>query len=138
MGAAASNAPSATTSLRGRVLLVDDDDALVRSFARALTRDGYDVDIAHTGEDALQAFDGGGYHVVVSDIALVRKIATGSPRPKAPLSGMKSARKISAVSRTATCATILLSAFTPGAHAISATPKKAGISMVVEGAAETS
>ena len=70
MGAAASNAPSATTSLRGRVLLVDDDDALVRSFARALTRDGYDVDIAHTGEDALQAFDGGGYHVVVSDSAL--------------------------------------------------------------------
>ena len=70
MGAAASNAPSATMSLRGRVLLVDDDDALVRTFARALTREGYDVDIAHTGEDALQAFDEGGYHVVVSDIAL--------------------------------------------------------------------
>ncbi|MEM1417698.1 MAG: EAL domain-containing protein [Myxococcota bacterium] len=49
---------------------MDDDDALLRTFARALTRDGYEVDVAHTGEDAICSFEDGGYHVVVSDIAL--------------------------------------------------------------------
>jgi ActR/RegA family two-component response regulator len=36
-----------------RLLLVEDDRKLVRALVRGLEREGYSVDAAHTGEEAL-------------------------------------------------------------------------------------
>jgi two-component system OmpR family response regulator len=53
-----------------RLLLVEDDEKLARGLARGLTREGYAVDVAHTGDDALrQAFERQ-YDAVVLDIML--------------------------------------------------------------------
>lgn len=40
-------------TLQSRVLVIDDDEALRSVFARALTREGYSVQVAATAEEAL-------------------------------------------------------------------------------------
>jgi EAL domain-containing protein (putative c-di-GMP-specific phosphodiesterase class I) len=54
------------------VLLVDDDDLLVRSYARMLSEEGYDVEIRFDGESAVEAISGETYDVVLSDIDMPR------------------------------------------------------------------
>jgi two-component system, OmpR family, response regulator len=53
-----------------RVLVVEDDVKLVRALHRGLRRDGYEVDVAHTGEDALSALTAREYDAVVLDLML--------------------------------------------------------------------
>ncbi|MBV9947545.1 MAG: EAL domain-containing protein [Myxococcales bacterium] len=57
---------------RPRVLLVDDDDVLVRSYSRMLSHDGYDVEMRFDGEAAVEAIRHDAYDVVVSDIDMPR------------------------------------------------------------------
>ena len=57
---------------RPRILLVDDDDVLVRSYARTLSQDGYDVDMRFDGEAAVEAVRQGTYDAVLSDIDMPR------------------------------------------------------------------
>jgi EAL domain-containing protein (putative c-di-GMP-specific phosphodiesterase class I) len=57
---------------RARVLLVDDDDLLVRSYARMLSEDGYDVEMRFDGEAAVEATRRQAYDVVLSDIDMPR------------------------------------------------------------------
>jgi EAL domain-containing protein (putative c-di-GMP-specific phosphodiesterase class I)/ActR/RegA family two-component response regulator len=57
---------------RPRVLLVDDDDLLVRSYARMLSEDGYDVEMRFDGEAAVEAIRRSPYDVVLSDIDMPR------------------------------------------------------------------
>ncbi|MEM6956034.1 MAG: EAL domain-containing response regulator [Myxococcota bacterium] len=54
------------------VLLVDDDPALLRSFARCLRRAGFRVVTADSGEAALEAFKATSIDVIVSDISMPR------------------------------------------------------------------
>jgi EAL domain-containing protein (putative c-di-GMP-specific phosphodiesterase class I) len=63
-----------TTGLppRARVLLVDDDDVLARSYARMLAQEGYDVEMRFDGEAAVEAVRRDAYDVVLSDIDMPR------------------------------------------------------------------
>jgi EAL domain-containing protein (putative c-di-GMP-specific phosphodiesterase class I) len=53
-----------------RVLVVDDDDLLVQSYVRSLTRMGLSVDTASNGRQAIERFRGQSYDAVMSDLAM--------------------------------------------------------------------
>ena len=68
---AAAHEPDRETSApRGRVLLVDDEETVLRSFARILRSAGFHVDTASDGQEAVRCFRTGQYHAVVSDISM--------------------------------------------------------------------
>lgn len=54
------------------MLVVDDDETLVRAYTRVLTSDGYDVDARFDGESAVSAVRSGAFDVVLSDIDMPR------------------------------------------------------------------
>ncbi len=66
----ASNGAIAAPPVPRRVLLVDDDPALLRSLARLLRAGGYDISTACNGRDAVEQVHGGSFDVIVSDIAM--------------------------------------------------------------------
>jgi len=53
-----------------RILLVDDDETTVTPFQLILESEGYQVDVATTGWQALEKMGEGEYHVVILDIKL--------------------------------------------------------------------
>ncbi len=59
-----------------RVLVVDDEPAILDAVGYALRRDGFDVDGVVDGETALERALGGGYDLVVLDIMLPRLSGT--------------------------------------------------------------
>src|SRR5579859_3034053 len=73
-GAATAEARTSETrpAVRSRVLVVDDDDVLARSYARMLSADGYEVDVRLDGEAAVTAVKSSSYEVVLSDIDMPR------------------------------------------------------------------
>ncbi|MGD0675906.1 MAG: EAL domain-containing protein [Polyangiaceae bacterium] len=60
------------SGVRARVLVVDDDEVLVRSYARMLSADGYDVEVRLDGEAAVSTVKAGSFDVVLSDIDMPR------------------------------------------------------------------
>jgi EAL domain-containing protein (putative c-di-GMP-specific phosphodiesterase class I) len=56
--------------LKAKILVVDDEPVTARSYARALTAQGYRVSIAHDGREAAALAKTSGFDVVVSDIAM--------------------------------------------------------------------
>jgi DNA-binding response OmpR family regulator len=52
------------------VLLAEDDPAISEPLARALRREGYDVDVASDGPETLEAAKNGGIDLIVLDIGL--------------------------------------------------------------------
>lgn len=61
---------AASTPKRHRILLVDDEPALLRSVSRTLATLGYEVETAENGLAAIEKFKQGTYDVVVSDISM--------------------------------------------------------------------
>jgi EAL domain-containing protein (putative c-di-GMP-specific phosphodiesterase class I) len=57
---------------RGRILLVDDEESLVRVLARVLTNAGYDVDSAVNGEKAVELLAAKTFDAIVSDLDMPR------------------------------------------------------------------
>jgi two-component system response regulator MprA len=55
-----------------KLLVVDDDPALSRTLRRALTIEGYDVELAADGGEALQRLSAGHFDAVVLDVAMPR------------------------------------------------------------------
>jgi two-component system OmpR family response regulator len=53
-----------------RLLLVEDDAKLVRALQRGLEREGYEVDVAKTGDEALARAEENDYEAVVLDVML--------------------------------------------------------------------
>jgi DNA-binding response OmpR family regulator len=53
-----------------RILLVDDDETTVTPFQLILESEGYQVDVATTGRQALEKMGEGEYHVVILEIKL--------------------------------------------------------------------
>jgi two-component system, OmpR family, response regulator len=53
-----------------RLLLVEDDEKLVRALRRGLEREGYGVDVSADGDDALQQATEADYDAVVLDVML--------------------------------------------------------------------
>ncbi len=54
----------------GRVLVVDDEKAMVLALKGLLTKEGYQVETASSGEDALRSIETGDFHVVVTDLSM--------------------------------------------------------------------
>ncbi len=52
------------------LLLVEDDRKLARTLSRGLTAEGYAVDIAYTGDEALELAEGADYAAVILDVLL--------------------------------------------------------------------
>ena len=52
------------------LLVVEDDRKLVRALERGLEREGYEVDVAYTGEEALERVRARAYDAVVLDVML--------------------------------------------------------------------
>ncbi|HZR82764.1 MAG TPA: sigma-54 dependent transcriptional regulator [Candidatus Binatia bacterium] len=57
-------------NVHGRVLVVDDEKALVLALKGLLSKEGYQVETAYSGEEAIQKIDTGSFHVVVTDLSL--------------------------------------------------------------------
>lgn len=55
-----------------RILLVDDEPMVLRVMRRALEREGYEVDVAVNGEDALAKISASSPDVLVTDIEMPR------------------------------------------------------------------
>lgn len=53
-----------------RILLVDDDDTITTSFQIVLQREGYQVDTASTGRQALEKIGEAKYHLAILDVKL--------------------------------------------------------------------
>jgi len=62
-------APVEGTSRR-RILLVDDEPGIRRSISRFLTRAGWEVDLADSGEEGLRVLAGGDYAAVLCDLRM--------------------------------------------------------------------
>jgi EAL domain-containing protein (putative c-di-GMP-specific phosphodiesterase class I)/CheY-like chemotaxis protein len=58
--------------LENRILLVDDDAALVRAYSKALGMDGWTVESAADGRDAIDRLRGRAFDVIISDVAMPR------------------------------------------------------------------
>jgi two-component system response regulator AtoC/two-component system nitrogen regulation response regulator NtrX len=61
--------------MSARVLVVEDEKAIQLALRGLLRRDGYDVDLADTGEDALRKLGEKPYDLVLTDLALGRGIS---------------------------------------------------------------
>src|SRR4030081_1162513 len=53
-----------------RVLVVDDEPMMTDSLRQHLAEDGYSVDTAATGAEAIERFDQGGHHLAICDLQL--------------------------------------------------------------------
>lgn len=62
--------PKAATERGIRVLLVDDDQAVLRDYGRVLRSQGFAVDAANSGSLALERLADGDYDVIVSDVSM--------------------------------------------------------------------
>lgn len=58
------------TSTKGRILVVDDEEALRRVLERSLSRAGHEVVTAESGATAMEKLKGGQFDVVLSDISM--------------------------------------------------------------------
>src|SRR6266481_836145 len=56
--------------MKGRILVVDDEKALVLALKGLLTKEGYQVETAGGGEEALRRIETGNFHVVVTDLSM--------------------------------------------------------------------
>ena len=58
------------TENRKKILVIDDDKSVLRTFALILKKDGFDVDTAENGQEALEKIDGSNYNAVLIDFRL--------------------------------------------------------------------
>ena len=52
------------------ILVVDDDKSILRTFTRILQKNGYKIDVAETGKEAIEKVDSRHYDLVLVDIRL--------------------------------------------------------------------
>src|SRR5436853_4500663 len=60
-----------------RILVVDDEPMMTDSLKQNLAEEGYTVDTASNGAQAVELFDGSGHHIVVCDLQLPDKEMNG-------------------------------------------------------------
>lgn len=79
--------PQGTLERQPRILVVDDEPAILRTVARILRKGGYLAETAENGRDAFEAFGKGGFDLVISDfnmpkmngLELLRAIKSAKP-----------------------------------------------------------
>jgi DNA-binding response OmpR family regulator len=52
------------------ILIVDDDKSILRTFTRILQRNGFEIDVAETGKEALEKTENKSYDLALVDIRL--------------------------------------------------------------------
>lgn len=52
------------------ILVVDDDKSILRTFTRILQKNGYDIDVAETGKEAIEKSETRRYNLALVDIRL--------------------------------------------------------------------
>ena len=58
------------TRMQGRILVVDDEKAMLVALKGLLSREGYQVETAQSGAEALRCIDTGSFHLVVTDLSM--------------------------------------------------------------------
>lgn len=53
-----------------RILVIDDDKSILRTFTRILQKSGYEIDVAETGKEAIEKSKKGHYDLALVDIRL--------------------------------------------------------------------
>lgn len=53
-----------------KILLIDDEDLVVRSISRLLSREGYDVTVCQNGEDAISKAETERFDLIVCDVRM--------------------------------------------------------------------
>ena len=56
--------------MQARILVVDDEKAMLLAVRGVLGREGYQVETASSGEAALPLIETGNFHVVITDLSL--------------------------------------------------------------------
>jgi DNA-binding NtrC family response regulator len=56
--------------LKGRLLVVDDERGIVIALKGLFTKEGYEVETAESGEEALQKVKAGLFHVIITDLSM--------------------------------------------------------------------
>ncbi|MBY0279770.1 sigma-54 dependent transcriptional regulator [Candidatus Binatia bacterium] len=56
--------------MQGRLLIVDDEKALVLAIKGLLSKEGYQIETAYSGEEAVKLIESGSFHVVITDLSL--------------------------------------------------------------------
>jgi len=56
--------------MQGRVLVVDDEKAMLLALKGLLGKEGYQVETAASGEEALRRIETGSFHVVITDLSM--------------------------------------------------------------------
>jgi DNA-binding NtrC family response regulator len=56
--------------MSGRILVVDDEKALLIALRGLLSKEGYQVETAASGEEALQRIETGSFHLVITDLSM--------------------------------------------------------------------
>lgn len=53
-----------------QILIIDDEDLIIKSLSKLLTKSGYDVSTANTGMVALELIDNNDFNLIISDIRM--------------------------------------------------------------------
>ena len=56
--------------MKGRILVVDDERAMQLALRGLLSKEGYTVDTAGSGEEAVGKIEGGDFHLVITDLSM--------------------------------------------------------------------
>src|SRR5438045_4441109 len=56
--------------MQGRVLVIDDEKAMVLALKGLLAKEGYQVEATTSGEEALRQIETGSFHVVITDLSM--------------------------------------------------------------------
>ena len=56
--------------MTGRILVVDDEKSLVLALKGLLKKEGYEVDVAYSGEEAIAKIEPEAFHLVITDLSL--------------------------------------------------------------------
>jgi DNA-binding NtrC family response regulator len=56
--------------MRGRILVVDDEKAMLLALKGLLGKEGYDVETAASGAEAIRKIETGSFHVVITDLSM--------------------------------------------------------------------
>jgi DNA-binding NtrC family response regulator len=96
--------------MTGRLLIVDDERGILIALKGLFTKEGYEVDTAESGEEALAKVTAGLFHVIITDLSL---------KGMSGLELLRSARRIDPV-----CAVLVITAY--GTQRIAVEAMKAG------------
>ena len=64
------NAAAPGKPMRGRILVVDDERAMLVALGGLLRKEGYEVETADSGEAAVPLVETGGFHLVITDLSM--------------------------------------------------------------------